>query len=669
MLVDVAGAPASARARRCSRCSAVADREGYTVALAIEVRVRAILVLLSLMACGAQPSGPPPLDTAGGSTSECSSEQIMDAGGLAAGWRSPAGTLFAIGPAAPRLRAADGTWSLDPEQLPMYGAFAVHGSGDDEVWAITRDGAFRRGADGIWVDMAALVELDDLEGVHVFGPDDVMLLKVEELNCADCYSADTPVLLWWDGAVWTEERHAMIDGPIFDMAVLPDRTVVLAADGGLLALGAPSSWIPTPPELYIRQVTAAADGTLVALDENELVAIGDATSGLVLHDPGLPGRGWLDAWASTPDDVWISGTHWDLGEVRQEIVHWDGTAWSSVLADYDSEVLSLAGGDGQLFALGDVGHELVLVGDAGGLSVDREIWGPPPLRHVAVDDLTGQPWGVGYGSVLGVYEGDAWRGEPLPDRMVAPDAIVASGGRIGLIEHGDALYVYEGGELTTTPTPDTFYSALAGAEGVLFAVGRVGALDEEGGSDELVVVRDDGTGWTPLDLTGISVDAMPVAIWADGANDLWLALLVDGKGALAHWDGATWTLPVVDLPSAPGWLARLSDGKLYFTQFDGPGVGVNTLWVYDGVAAAPVPDAPLDVRAAHLLPDGTWFASVIALASTSDESLYGALMQRDPGGTWAEVLVNDYSIAIAGQGDTLWATYGVQSWTWSCCVP
>jgi hypothetical protein len=74
------------------------------------------------------------------------------------------------------------------------------------------------------------------------------------------------------------------------------------------------------------------------------------------------------------------------------------------------------------------------------------------------------------------------------------------------------------------------------------------------------------------------------------------------------------------------------------------------------------------VRSAHRLADGTWFASTIARAAAGDGDLYGSLRQRDPGGDWVEVLTADYSIAMTGSDDTLWAEQAELSWTYAPCV-
>jgi hypothetical protein len=261
---------------------------------------------------------------------------------------------------------------------------------------------------------------------------------------------------------------------------------------------------------------------------------------------------------------------------------------------------------------------------------------------------------VGYSSVLGVFEDGAWRGEPLPDRTVVADHVVPSAGRVGLV-YNEALYVYEDGAVTTTDRPGVTYFGTAHADGALFAVGH-------DGTSAPVIEHETGSGWVPLPTLGLPAGADPRRAWADSPTDLWLAFDDDvaGGGGIAHWDGTAWAV-VTTLGVDPGWMARLDDGLLYFTQYDDVGVGDETLWTWDGAVALPVPDLVPDVRAAHLFADGTRLLSAIAEDETGD--LYGHIAVQDPGGPWIDLVTGDGLFDLVGDGTTAWTG----SWTFTAC--
>jgi hypothetical protein len=617
------------------------------------------MLLPLLYAC--TPDEPRPLPGAVPVPGSCWVTQDVSSGALVSAWRAPDGTLYAVGASlSARMRAPDGSWALDPMDPDLEDAERVHGAGDT-VWALTRFLALERQPDGTWLDRQVPVEVNEPQGLHVFGPDDVLVLKVEDIGCDDCYTQDTPVLLWWDGTSWTEQREPMVDGPVYGMAVLPDRTVLLATgDLGLSIAG--GGTVSTPPEFHVRAVFSAPDDTLVALAADE-IAMGDLAGGLVSADPGVEVDEWTHAWASSASDVWVSGTRWEQGDVsRAVIVHWDGSAWTLMVEDQDGP-LWLTGGDGEVFAVGTYDRELVWVGDEDGLAVEREIWGPGGIRDIVVDDVTGQAWSYGYTPALGVFEDGLWSGLPLPDPTMRPGGMAVSDGRV-VMRDDEGLYVLEGGVQTATTPESITWRDLAGADGVLFAAG-VNYVYGSSALPGVAVMREAGEGWELIDTSALPEGSEPAGMWADGPDDLWLGLHLDELGGLAHWDGSTWTLALEGLKDGPSELRRLSDGQLYFTQFIEAGEGTDGLWVYDGQSAYSLPDMPLDVREAHLLPDGTWFVS--AFARTGDDSLYAHLLQREPGGDWVEVFTNDYGIALAGTDDTVWSEQVELSWTYAPC--
>lgn len=579
------------------------------------------------------------------------------------GWRSPTGTLFALAEPSVRVRAPDGTWTLDPPNPLLDHVIAIDGVDDDTVWAATDSGVLRRGSDGTWVDQGVPADPDEVRGLHVSAADDVLVLKVPGHDCDDCYPPDVPILVRWDGAAWSEETLPPVDGTVSGMAVLPDGTVLLATTVGVLrADGTP---VPMSPAFDVHWLEVAPDGTVLAIGWNE-VAVG-TVDGLAAAGAGDPYGSWTGGWAESATELWLVSSWSDpaLGPFAT-VVHGDGTDWAPVLTDDPAGWLQLTGGGGEVFALGARDRELALVGDADGFVVDREIWHPGFLDYIAVDDVTGGTVAHGSGSVLGVYEDGAWRGEPMGFPVPPSRGIAASDGRVALQTLRE-LYVWEDGALAVTPVAGTGLRAVAAADGVLFAAGTPFPFDDVVLDPGPIVLRDAGDGWVPLDTTGLPENAEPNALWADGADDLWFGVRFDEEdGAIFHWDGTTWER-VLDTDQAPNWIARLPDGQLYFVRYPGPGDGTDRLWILDGSDAVRVPDMPPILVSAHVLADGTWFASVLEEEETG-EGLYSQILQRDPGGDWEEAFRAIWSLPLAGSSDTVWSGYET-SWTRGPCAP
>lgn len=614
-----------------------------------------------LVACAA-PDPPPPSGLPSGSppiATPCAVEQEFAAGSLGAAWRSPTGTLFAAGGSRQaRVRTADGTWGLDAAVPEFDRVDGMDGSTDGDVWAFSHFAVFHRDATGAWTAGGPPGVTTGIEGLAVRGPNDVRMLQSTD-EVGEYTIVSTPVLWTWDGVRWTDLVGPVMTGTADSLAVLADGTAVIG-DGSALHRfdGANLTAIPSPEA---DRVFAAEDGvTLVAIGSG--VAIGDVANGLVSNDPPLPANSAIDtAWATGPDDVWISAVEFDLGHVVRGIVsHWDGAAWTEVVSDASDSLLAITGGDGEVFAVGGLEHELVLRGDAAGMAVDREDWGTASIEEIAVDRETGLAYAIGYEPTLSTWDG-SWTGAPFDDRTVRADRIAASAGRVLLVENGAALHVWDGAVWTATETPDVFHWPVAGAEGALFAIGA--AYGGEGAPGALSVLREAGSGWEVLDMTGFPVDGEALGAFADGASALWVGASDNQGGALYFWDGTAWSAVVTGLPATPEWISRMDDGVLYFAMPAGAGEGSDPLWQWDGATAAPVPDIPPDVRSAHRLSDGTWYVSLIAVES---DELVSAVRRKVPGETWTDVLSGDYVIPLAGFGDTVWAANDDTTWTRTC---
>jgi hypothetical protein len=97
--------------------------------------------------------------------------------------------------------------------------------------------------------------------------------------------------------------------------------------------------------------------------------------------------------------------------------------------------------------------------------------------------------------------------------------------------------------------------------------------------------------------------------------------------------------------------------------------GTDSLWTWDGATMALEPDAPDDVRAVHLTPDGSLYASIVGYddAGTEEDGLFTALHLRNGEGVWSEVLRDATVFWLAGWQDTAWAANADRTWTLAPC--
>ena len=219
--------------------------------------------------------------------------------------------------------------------------------------------------------------------------------------------------------------------------------------------------------------------------DGEVYAVGN--EGAILHYDGTDWEAEMSptnqdlwgVWGAAPDDIWAVGGSARLpGEGEPTLVHYDGTEWVTV------EIPTLTpSGVAALFKVwGSGADDVYVVGDVGVvLHYDGSDWSE--LLVGAEDDLVAV-WGTGPDNVVAVggrsngivahWNGTEWRTEfvtPLPglngvwlDR--AGRAHVAGlRGTVGVID----LDSFE----VTTEEVDEFkhFHALAGVDGVLFAVG------------------------------------------------------------------------------------------------------------------------------------------------------------------------------------------------------
>jgi hypothetical protein len=176
-------------------------------------------------------------------------------------------------------------------------------------------------------------------------------------------------------------------------------------------------------------------------------------------------------WGNGPNDVWAVGS---------DILHWNGTAWSSSTPA------------GFAYQLGGV-------------------WGSAPSDVWVVGRscvmMTGplSP-GCTFGATILHWDGRAWSVSPLP--------VVAGGG--------------------LADNPGSFTGVWGTGPSDVWA----GAL-ESGEVSSYVILHWDGSAWSAS--KPLPAQSGPGGIWGSGPNDVWAVAVFGGPPAILHWDGSAWS--------------------------------------------------------------------------------------------------------------------------------
>lgn len=225
--------------------------------------------------------------------------------------------------------------------------------------------------------------------------------------------------------------------------------------------------------------------------------------------------GAVDVWAFSKSDVWVL-------DGSATVQRYDGAAWSTlatpskgglscIFARSSTEVWLCAGEevlryDGTSFQAMDV--------SAVGLGSLSDLWASSP------NDL----WIVGDQAILGHYDGTRWTGT----RAGSPfNVSVWGSGPSDVYALGTFDLVHYDG---TTWTNVDIHAG--GDDARVFGTSASDVWVS--GSSELN--HFDGMTWTTVETTGFVGDIS--AIWGPAPNDLWG---VGSAGAIAHYDGKTWS--------------------------------------------------------------------------------------------------------------------------------
>jgi hypothetical protein len=399
----------------------------------------------------------------------------------------------------------------------------------DDVWSVS--------ATDVWAvgEFGAIVHYDGSTWSNIAGGQGDRLLDVWASGDDDVWVASQS-----DGVL-----HGGMKG--FAPASVPDADADNADVKALWGSSADDVWAVGSAifhfdgHAWTTSMKLADDASLVCGTGAADVWVAGATAGatFVLH---YDGHGWTRMPSSSDGDpyaIWCSGPNqpWIAGEYAS-LVRWDGAAWVNVPSPGDGWMTLGGSGPTDVWAAGDrVFH------------YDGHAWAEQSVGDDAfafTDGVSGQGsedvWLVGESGKRYHFNGKAWRevgdamaglpqGEALEDLWGAGGEVFA-----GDLDR-DALFEWNGQGLT--PADPAAAHAYVGA--------RAYRVSQDGSGIE----HWDGTAFTAVPWwkapSGAPDLPAPLAVWADTADDVWVA----GVGTLAHWDGHALTL-VVDEPVPAG---------------------------------------------------------------------------------------------------------------------
>ncbi|MFF4241726.1 hypothetical protein ACFYYL_38180 [Actinomadura geliboluensis] len=301
-------------------------------------------------------------------------------------WKAPlaaaAALLLAAGLASPAAAATRGDFR--PVSLPFFWPnnylYDVDAASPDSVWisglqgeivipgpipgtgqTIPGNPVVRRWQNGRWVEyeLQNLSSRASVSDVDAVGPEDVWIGGTRA----------------GDGTAGTRGPYlGHFTGSRFEEVALPTAsktlTVDARADGVWVTVdsgiyrrtGATWTHITTLPDVSLRQFTIRADDDIWVLStpgpyDKTLEAHhwdGQSWTQAPVNQPDDGIHGITDMVAVSPTEAWAVGTNYSASPAAPILVHWDGTAWSSVTPPPGFNALNkiVKGEDGTLWALG-----------------------------------------------------------------------------------------------------------------------------------------------------------------------------------------------------------------------------------------------------------------------------------------------------------------------------
>jgi hypothetical protein len=485
----------------------------------------------------------PTLTGPGGGTLTTASQPLRGVWAAAANDVWVMSVAYGVAPATEYLMLHwDGnTWAVVPG---INGAtLSFWGSGSDDVWAFSSIGAdhwdghawmsielpfntFANGRAGgtgpsdVWIPLGyspGLVHYDGTAWSQVPGtPSDNLLMAAFGAGRGDVWAVGAGgTIVHWDG-------HALSDVSSPTTQDLADVWGTAAND--VWAVGAGGTILHWDGSAWSRSMTtdAVAFRGVWGIGANDVWAVGrDSLHGTAAH---WNGSSWAESivvstgvekpapngfgepalegiWGASANDIWAVGT----SGAGNEIVHFDGQAWSSFDPGPDPDTLV----HGLHAVWGSASDDVWAVGGAGIVQI----------RHWNGTRWTSETTGFTnfQGTVYGRCCNAVWGS--------GPDDVWAAGGDV---------WHWDGTRWTSFANPDPnvdFYSLWGAGPKDVWAVGI-------GNTPHGAIFHWDGVMWREV----MTSDVPLWAVWGRSPNDI-TAVGGDGLGLdnVAHFDGQTWT--------------------------------------------------------------------------------------------------------------------------------
>jgi hypothetical protein len=298
-------------------------------------------------------------------------------------WKAPlaaaAALLLAAGLASPAEAATRGDFR--PVPLPFFwpnnSLYDVDAASPDSVWISGHQGEIvipgpipgtgqsipgnpvvRRWKEGRWVEyeLQNLPNHASVTDVDAVAPEDVW---IGASRLGD--GARGPYLGHFTGTRF-EEVALPSASRTLDVHAGTDGVWVTVDSGVYRRTGDTWTHITTPPDTYLEEFTIRADDDIWVLGSTEQNGRtveahhwdGNSWTEVPVNQPPEGIGGISDMVAVSPTEAWAVGIDYRTSPATSRMLHWDGTAWSSVTPPpgYNALTRIVKGEDGTLWALG-----------------------------------------------------------------------------------------------------------------------------------------------------------------------------------------------------------------------------------------------------------------------------------------------------------------------------